>query len=143
MLRFMKPISLAFQKRSEPSSRNGRRHRIIYGSQSEENYRLSVFYNNLQMINAHNDAGHSHTLGINQFADLTPEKFSPKSTGGFMVPPEEPAEYSTLSTLGIPGYIDWTTKGAVSPVKNQKQCGASWAFSSTGALEGLNAINGR
>ena len=114
----------------------------LYGSPSEDHYRLSIFHKNLRMIEAHNAQAHSYTLGINQFADMTKEEFLAKYSGGPFVPPQEPTEYTELSLKRLPASRDWSQKGVVTPIKNQGRCGSCWSFSTTGAIEGLKAIRG-
>jgi hypothetical protein len=108
--------------------------------------RAQVFENNLRFIRAHNseaDTGlHSFRLGVNQFSDLTQAEWGAEALASTPLPlqPESERNVVRLSPVDSAATIDWRTKGAVTPVKNQGHCGACWAFSTTGSTEGVFQI---
>lgn len=101
-------------------------------------YRFNVFTKNLEKINTHNSRlGRGHEAGINQFVFLTDQEFKAKYLSQFEIPSQQIA---VLDTPINGPTIDWVTYGAVSPVKNQGSCVASYAFSAVGAIEGVSVI---
>jgi cathepsin L len=83
------------------------------------------------------------TQKVNQFTDMTREEFTAWIRRGS--PPKRAYArgdnyWADLSHVEVPKSVDWTTKGVVTPVKNQGQCGSCWSFSTTGCIECRYAI---
>ncbi|CAN1229446.1 Senescence-specific cysteine protease SAG39 [Linum perenne] len=107
-----------------------------YVDANEKELRYNIFKVNVQLIDSFNAApNNSYTLGLNQFADLTDQEFKATKTG-FM---DGPFRYENVSA--VPTTMDWRKKGAVTPIKDQGQCGSCWAFSAVGAMEGIHQLS--
>jgi len=116
-------------------------------SAAEEAMRFEIFCENVAKIELFNAENDLTKQGINKFTDLTPTEF--KNLHSRCAKFESDEEHVRQNILEIeevnalPASLDWRTQGAVTPVKNQQQCGSCWTFSTTGLLEGWHYIQNK
>lgn len=131
-----------------------------YATAEERLRRFEIYRRTVEYIDATNRRGElTYELGENQFTDLTSQEFRARytmpawqerasraglrqliTTRAGPVGEGRNRSYSDDGELEVPNSVDWRTKGAVTPVKDQKDCGGCWAFATVASIEGLHKI---
>jgi cathepsin F len=125
----------------------------VYASDAEHTARFANFCKNMQKAAKLNQNSANAKFGATKFADMSDEEFksrvSPikwdsqilaRSCLANGVTVSESVAAAVPNPNSIPQSFDWNTKGKVSSVKDQGQCGSCWAFSTIGQLESVTAI---
>ncbi|TMW91717.1 hypothetical protein EJD97_013981 [Solanum chilense] len=127
------------------------KHGKVYMNKKEEEMKLENFKRNVKYIvekNSKRKSDSDYLVGLTKFADMSNEEFRQVHTYKITIPFNKrktiqmkvAEKETTLFSCDAPPSIDWRKHGAVTKVKDQGQCGACWAFSASGAMEGINAI---
>ncbi|MQL99650.1 hypothetical protein Taro_032374 [Colocasia esculenta] len=126
-------------------------HRRIYKHEGERKRRLHVFRRNIEFVETFNHlARHAYKLSLNsRFADRSEEEIR-NSNYGLHAESDHIYEsttdagqsfrYANVSDQDVPPTRDWRQDGAVTPVKDQLECGSCWAFAAVAATEGITKI---
>ena len=122
------------------------KHGKVYKDEMEEHHRYTIWQSRRALVNEHNRhaSKFGYTLAMNKFSDMSNDEITIRYKGLVM---EEQLVHSNTTKYFQPSgqfkplaSVDWRDMGAVTPVKDQKQCGSCWAFGTTGTIEGQHFL---
>jgi len=113
---------------------------------NEFDLRFANFKASVARAEAMQAASSSAKYGITKFSDMSEEEF--RSTILMKSVPQKSSRTVPVSGVSVPdpnapAAFDWRDHNAVTPVKDQGQCGSCWAFSATEAIESAWILKGR
>ena len=115
------PETSSYESHEQWMARYGR----VYRDVEEKEQRSKIFQENVKYIESSNSVmNKGYKLAINAFADLTNEELT--STRNRFKAHECSSSTSAFryeNVTAVPSSMDWRKKGAVTPIKDQGQCG--------------------
>ena len=98
----------------------------VYKDVSEKEKMFEIFKKNVEYIESFNSNNtKTYKLSINQFADQTNEEFKAAHNGfkrSYSGSPKTMSLFRYQNVTDVPDFVDWTQKGAVTPVMDQENC---------------------